>query len=178
MKSKHAWALLLTLIGIAVYGANLSLAPAAIADPPDRQVLTPTDEFFGPGEECPAALEPAGVHVMNTGPTSVLRVWDTGRLLFSGRHPGEFTDLATGKSVDLQLQGSADFVPQPDGSGEGRLSGTTVFEFFPGDVGPGDQTIPRVYVFTGDVKLTFDASGAVVAFNSNGTMADVCAMIA
>jgi hypothetical protein len=108
----------------------------------------------------------------------VLRTWDNGRALFSGRHPGEFTNLATGKSVDLQLQGSADFVLTADGGAEGRLSGTSVFEFFPDDVGPGDQSLPRVYVFTGDVKLVFDPTGAVVAFSSTGTMADVCAMIA
>jgi hypothetical protein len=59
-----------------------------------------------------------------------------------------------------------------------RSSGTALFEFFPGDVGPGDQTTPGVYVFTGDIKLGFDASGAVVAFSSTGTMDDVCAMIA
>jgi hypothetical protein len=176
MKSKHAWALASVIV--TAYLAGASLAPAAMADPPDRQVLPPTDEYFGPGEECPASLAPEGVHVHNTGPTSVLRVWDTGRALFSGRHPGEFTNLATGKSVDLHLQGSADFVPQADGSGEGRLSGTTLFEFFPGDVGPGDQMTPRVYVFTGDVKVLFDASGTVVGFSSAGTMADVCAMIA
>jgi hypothetical protein len=177
MKSKHNWALLLAIAAIGACGAG-AFAPAAIADPPDRQVLSPTDEYFGPGEECPAALAPEGVHVHNTGPTSVLRVWDTGRALFSGRHPGEFTNLATGKSVDLQLQGSADFVPQSDGTVDGRLSGTTLFEFFPGDVGPGDQTSHRVYVFTGAVKLHFDVSGTVVAFSSSGTMADVCAMIA
>ena len=178
MKPTYIRVLLLALLGIAAYGASGPLAPAAMADKPDRQVVPQTDEYFGPGEECPAALAPEGVHVHNTGPTSVLRVWDTGRALFSGRHPGEFTNLATGKSVDLHLQGSADFVPQADGSGDGRLSGTTVFEFFPGDVGPGDQMTHRVYVFTGDVKLRFDASGTVVGFSSTGTMADVCEMIA
>jgi hypothetical protein len=178
MKSKQLQPLVLVAVTVTVYLAGASLAATAMADPPDRQVLTPTDEYFGPGEECPAALAPEGVRVHNTGPTSVVRVWDTGRALFSGPHPGEFTNLATGKSVDLQLQGSADFVPLADGGVEGRLSGTTVFEFFPGDVGPGDQMTPRVYVFTGDVKLLFDASGTVVAFSSAGAMADVCAMIA
>ena len=178
MKSKYQWVLLPALIGIAAYGASGPLAPAAMADKPDRQVLPPGDTVYPAGEECPAALEPAGVRVRNTGPTSVLRVWDTGRSLFSGRHPGEWTNLATGKSVVLRLQGSADAVPQADGSFVGRLSGTTVFEFFPGDVGPGDQTTPRVYVFTGDVKLVFDPSGVVVAFSYTGTADDVCAMIA
>jgi hypothetical protein len=178
MKSKYQWVLLPALIGIAAYGASGPLAPAAMADKPDRQVLPPGDTVYPAGEECPAALEPAGVRVRNTGPTSVLRVWDTRRSLFSGRHPAEFTNLATDKSVVLPLRGSADAVPQADGSFVGRLSGTTLFEFFAGDVGPGDQTTPRVYVFTGVVKLLFDPSGAVVAFSSTGTADDVCAMIA
>jgi hypothetical protein len=106
----------------------------------------------------------------------VLRVFDTGRQLLT-RHPDEFTNLPAGNSVAVQLQGSADAVPQADGSFDGRLSGATAFTFFPGDVGPGDETTTRTYVFTGDVRLTFDQSGAIVAFSSSGTMDDVCAMI-
>lgn len=40
----------------------------------------------------------------------------------------------------LQLQGSADAVPHTDGRFKAQPSGTTVFEFFPGDVGRGDET--------------------------------------
>lgn len=175
---KQSWALFLALAGIAAYGATASLAPAAMADTPDRIVLPGIDEIDPPGVDCPAPLAPDGVRVTNLGPTSVLRIWETGRQLLSGRHPDQFTNLATGKSVDLQLQGSADFVPHADGSGDGRLSGTTTFTFFPGDVGPGDQMTGRTYLFTGDVNLEFDNSGAVVAFSHTGTMDDVCAMIA
>jgi len=178
MKSKCFWAVLLALVGIAAYGASTSLAPAAMADQPDRIVLPGIDQVDPPGVDCPATLAPDGVRNRNLGPTSVLRIFDTGRQLISGRHPDEITNVATGKSVDLQLQGSADFVPQADGSADGQLSGTTAFTFLPGDVGPGDQTTGRTYVFTGDVRLVFDASGAVVAFSSTGTMGDVCAMIA
>ena len=178
MNSKHFWALPLALVAIAAYGANASLPPAALADTPDRIVLPGIDQVDPPGLDCPAALAPDGVRNRNLGPTSVLRIWNTGRQLLSGRHPDEITNVATGKSVDLRLQGSADFVPRADGSFDGRLSGTTTFTFFPGDVGPGDQTTGRTYVFTGDVKLVFNNSGAIVAFSSAGTSDDVCAMIA
>jgi hypothetical protein len=62
---------------------------------------------------------------------------------------------------------------------EGRLSGTSGFLFFPGDVGPGDVTTSRIYIFTGNVRLVFGgATGSVIAFESAGTMEDVCAMLA
>jgi hypothetical protein len=178
MKSRHTRALLLALASIAVYGASASLAPTAMADKPNRIVLPGTDGVDPPGVDCPARLAPQGVRVRNLGPTSVLRVWDTGRQLLSGRHPDEYTNVATGQSVVLQLQGSADAIPQADGTFDGRLSGTTAFTFFPSDIGPGNETTSRTYVFTGEVKLLFDTSGAVIAFNSHGTMDDVCAMIA
>ena len=178
MKSKYALALLVALMGIASYGASASLAPAAMADKPERIVLPGIDEIDPPGVDCPPALAPGGVRNRNLGPTSVLRIFDTGRQLLSGRHPDEITNVATGKSIDLQLQGSAAAVPRANGSVDGRLSGTTTFTFFPGDVGPGDQTTGRTYLFTGNVRLVFDTSGAVVAFSSTGTMSDVCAMIA
>jgi len=154
------------------------LAPDAMASKPDRQVLPGLDEVIPPGLACSEAVAPDGVRVRSVGPTSVLRTWDDGRQLLSGRHPDEYTNVATGKSIVLRLQGSAAFVPQADGGVKGRLSGTTAFTFFPGDVGPGDDTTGRTYVFTGNVRLVLDAFGAVVGFSSTGKRDDVCAMIA
>lgn len=178
MNSKYICALLLALASIAASGASAFRAPVAMADVPDRLVLPGIDEVDPPGLDCSVAIAPDGVRNRTLGPTSVLRVWDTGRQLFSGRHPDEITNVATGKSVVLPLQGSANAVPRADGSVDVRLSGTTAFTFFPGDVGPGDQTAGRTYVVTGDVKLVFDASGALVAFSHSGPMDDLCAMIA
>jgi hypothetical protein len=165
------WAIVVALV-------SAVLAPVAMANKPDRQVLPGADEVVPPGLACPGAVAPEGVHVRSLGPTSVVRTWDDGRALLSGRHPDEFTNVATGKSIILRLQGSAAFVPQADGSVKGRLSGRTVYIFFPGEVGPGDDATGRTYVFTGNVRLVLDASGAVVGFSSSGKMDDVCAMIA
>ena len=71
-------ALIIGLAGIVACGASASLAPAAMADKPDRQVLPPGGEVFPPGRERPAALEPAGVRLSSVGPdlrVAGLRHW-------------------------------------------------------------------------------------------------------
>ncbi len=164
------WAIVIAL-------SSAVLAPAAMANKPDHEVLPGIDTVVPPGLACPEAIAPEGVHLKSVGPTSVVRTWDDGRQLFSGRHPDEFTNVATGKSIIVQNKGSASFVPQADGSFTGRLSGTTTFNFFPGDVGPGDDATGRTYAFTGNVRLVLDDFGSVVGFSSSGKVDDVCAMI-
>ena len=78
------------------------LAPAAMANKPDREVLPGIDTVVPPGLACPETIAPEGVHVKTVGPTSVLRTWDDGRQLLSGRHPDEYTNVATGKSIVVQ----------------------------------------------------------------------------
>ena len=78
-----------------------------MANKPDHEVLPGIDTVVPPGLACPEAIAPEGVHLKSVGPTSVLRTWDDGRQLFSGRHPDEFTNVATGKSVVVQNKGSA-----------------------------------------------------------------------
>jgi len=149
-----------------------------MASQPHRQVLPQVDQVDPPGADCPEALAPAGVRVRSVGPTSTLFTFDNGTQMLIGRHPDEFTNVATGKSVVLQLQGMAVTVPHADGTADAWASGTIAFTFFPGDVGPGDQSTVRTYAFTGHIRLAGDNSGAVVAFSSTGKVDDVCAMIA
>jgi hypothetical protein len=155
------------------------LAAPALAGKPDRVRLPPREPFVDPpGVQCPVAIAPEGVGVAYAGGNAVERTFDNGRVLTTGRASDRVTNVATGKSVVLDLHGSVASVPQPDGSVEQRLSGTHSFVFFAGDVGPGDDAIGRSYVFTGNVRLVFGANGSVIAFESAGKMEDVCAMIA
>ena len=155
------------------------LAPAALAGKPDRLRLPPFDPFvFPPGVSCPEVSAPEGVRVSFAGGNQVQKVFANGRVMFTGRHADEMTNVATGKSVVLDFHGSVASVPQPDGSQTLRLSGTTGFVFFQGDVGPGDDATGRNYVFTGNVRLVIDPNGSVIAFESAGKMRDICAMIA
>jgi hypothetical protein len=155
------------------------LAAPALAGKPDRVRLPPFEPVvIPPGEICPEAIAPEGIRVADAGGNAAQTIFDSGRLMFTGSHSDELTNVATGKSVVLDFHGSVASVPQPDGSVEQRLSGTHGFLFFAGDVGPGDDAIARSYVFTGNVRLVIGANGSVTAFESAGKMEDMCAMIA
>jgi hypothetical protein len=155
------------------------LAPAALAGKPDRMRLPPFEPFVDPpGGSCPVAIAPEGVRVSYAGGNQAFTVFDDGRTMFTGRHSDAITNIATGKTVVLDFHGSVADTPQPDGTVISRLSGTTAFVFFPGDVGPGDVTTARSYLFTGSVKMVFGTNGSVIAFESAGKMESVCDMIA
>jgi hypothetical protein len=155
------------------------LSPAALAGKPERIRLGPFDPFVEPpGVACPEAIAPEGVRFASAGGNQALTVFDSGKIMFTGRHSDEVTNVATGKSVVFDFAGSVAIVPEPDGSTELRLSGKSGFQFFPGDVGPGDDATGRSYVFTGNVRIVIGASGSVIAFESSGIVEDECAMIA
>jgi hypothetical protein len=168
----------LAIVAVVMLGSAF-LAPAALAGKPDRLRLPPFESFVDPpGLACPEAIAPEGVRVTYAGGNQALTVFDSGRVMLTGSHSAEMTNVATGKSVVQDFHGSLTFVPLPDGSEELRLSGTAGFTFFAGDVGPGDIAVGRNYTFTGNVTLVFGADGSVIAFESSGRMEDVCAMIA
>jgi hypothetical protein len=158
---------------------SAALAGPAFAGKPERHVL-PVDSssLEPPGLACPVDMAPAGILMQRDGGNGAVTIFDDGRILFTGRHPGRMTNVATGKSVHLDMQGSGALTPQSDGSVDLRLSGTNFFEFFPGDFGPGDTSTGRMYLFTGTVKLTFSPAGPVTSFESAGTAQDICAMLA
>lgn len=158
---------------------SVLFAPIALAGKPERLRLSPFESFVEPpGVACTEAIAPQGVRVADAGGNAAVTFFDSGKTLFTARHPDEITNVATGTSIVLELQGSGASIPQLDGSVELRLSGTTSFTFFPGDLGPGDIATGRTHLFTGNVTLAFGSDGSIVAFESTGTIADVCAMIA
>ena len=167
------------IAGTAVIVSSVLLAPVAVAGKPDRERLGPYEPFVDdPGVACPESIAPEGIRWTYAGGKSSIAFYEDGRMLRTGRHPDRVTNVATGESVVLRLQGSAEMVPLEDGTLEWRLSGSTVFTFFGGDVGPGDDATGRIYAFTGNVRLVMDADGIVTAFESSGTMRDVCAQLA
>jgi hypothetical protein len=172
-------AMRLTIFALAVACGAL-VVPGALADQPDRQRL-PIGIFndFPAGAACPTDLAPEGVHLQLIGGNEAVTFFDNGKFLATGLHILQVTNVASpDRSVILDIHGSFASDPQADGSSEGRGSGTTGFVFLPGDAGPGDTSTGRIYLFTGNVRLVEDSSGAVVSFESQGQTEDVCAMIA
>ncbi len=150
------------------------LAPVALGGKPDRERVPIGQSFTAaPGEVCSF-----GVKTTLVGGNQTWKFFDSGKFLATGKHVDEITNLDTGASVVLELEGSIADVPKADGSGSFiRASGVTAFALFPGDAGPGDIDTGRIYVFTGNVRIETDADGVYTSLASTGPPRDVCAMI-
>jgi hypothetical protein len=154
-------------------GCVVALAPDASASNKVRVPVMIGNSFTVPaGEACPFTL-----HVEIVGGNQVLTFFDDGRFHATGRRIQRVTNVDSGTSITLDLEGSVDDVPTADGGSITRAGGMTVIEFFPGDAGPGDTETARVYLFTGDIMATSDPSGAFTTFTSAGKSQDVCAML-
>ena len=148
------------------------LAPAAEAAGPDRFVEPPYETFID--ASCPASIAPEGIQWSDAGGNFAVLSFDDGRELKTGRHPDLLTNVATGESVLLDLQGSIEARPVGDDLLV-TMRGASGLILYPGDAGPGDVDEPRVYVFTGRVRVTFDAGLVVTELEHSGPVRDVCA---
>ena len=154
-------------------GSAVALGPDASASKPFRiPAEIGHSDTFPAGDACPFMLQADLV-----GGNRVFTFFDDGRFHATGRHLDLFTNLDSGASTRLDMQGSFDAVPTADGGSIMRSSGINSFVFFPGDAGPGDTQTGRTYLFTGTFVATSDPSGAVTSFTSSGTSQDVCAML-
>ncbi len=155
-------------------GCAVALGPAASAAQPVR-IPAPigNSNTFPAGTACPFTFQGELV-----GGNQVFTFFDDGRFHATGRHLDRFTNVASGASARLDLQGSVDVVPTADGGSITRGSGVTAFVFFPGDTGPGDAHTGRTYLFTGTFVATSDPSGVITSFRSAGRSQDICAMLA
>lgn len=154
-------------------GCAMALAPAASASPP-VSIPAPIGNVtpYPAGTACSFNLEGKLI-----GGNQVLTFFDDGRFLATGRHIDRLTNLDTGTSITLNLNGVVSEVPTADGGSVLRAVGTTAFVFYPGDAGPGDNRIGRFYLFTGYFVVVSDADFVVTSFKSYGTRKNVCAML-
>jgi len=154
-------------------GCATALAPEAAASAPVR-VPAPigNTNIFPAGAACPFTLQGTLI-----GGNQVFTFFDDGRFLATGLHIDRLTNVDTGRSITLNLQGPVYVVPTADGGSVTRASGVTSYIFFPGDAGPGDTQTGRTYLFTGAFVAVSDPSGTVTSFKSFGTSKDVCAML-
>ena len=162
-----------TLAVTAIAALGLLSAPAAQAGRPDRFVEPTYETYVEPS--CPDSIAPEGIRWSDAGGNLATQFFDDGSVLKTGRHPDLLTNVATGKSVLLDLEGSISFEPAGDDTLM-AMRGTNALVLFPGDAGPGNVDEPRVYAFTGTVRATFDATGiAVTKLEHSGPARDVCA---
>ena len=160
----------LAATAIAVLGALL--APAAEAARPDRFVEPPYEAFID--ASCPASIAPEGIRWADAGGNFAALFFDDGGELRTGRHPDLLTNVASGESLLLHLQGSIETRPVGDDFLV-TMRGTNGLILYPDDAGPGDVDEPRVYVFTGTVRVMFDAGFVVTELEHSGPVRDICA---
>ena len=154
-------------------GCAMALAPAASASPP-VSIPAPigNTNTYPAGIACPFTLQGTLI-----GGNQVLTFFDDGRFLATGRHIDRLTNVDSGTSITLNLNGIVSQVPTADGGSVLRATGITSFIFFPGDAGPGHNQTGRTYLFIGYFVAVSDPSGTVTSFKSYGTRKNVCAML-
>jgi hypothetical protein len=161
---------------LAVVAAGVAAGPAVASASASKPVRIPApignSNTYPAGTACPFTLQTDLV-----GGNQTFTFFDDGRFHATGVHIDRFTNVDTGSTTTLALQGSFDAVPTADGGSIFKGSGITGFVFFPGDEGPGDTQTGRFYLFTGHFVGTSDPSGATTTFKSTGQRQDVCAML-
>ncbi len=127
------------------------------------------------GLACPGAT--SGMTVTLAGGNLAIKNLPDGGTLATGSFQLEVENIATGKSVVVHSSGRGSLVPQ--GSGIVNFAaGHMLWEFFPGDAGPGDQAAGRLFLIVGTATAQIAADGATVAFGYSGQIVeDVCALI-
>ena len=148
----------------------LAIAPAASAGKPTREIIPAAPD---------AVVNQCGFPVLDheEGYTIVESFTDEEgnlvRQIFT--NPGlreTLTNLDTGKTVVLNIEGAGFLDLNPDGSGS--FTGTGGWFFF---VHPATLT-PGLFFTTGRFVNTFDANGHRTSFEMVGTITDVCAELA
>ena len=94
--------------------------------------------------------------------------------LITGSLKERLTNLSTGKSVDLNISGPLQLIPQPDGSQIVITLGAALYIFEPG-VAP---NLPLLALIHGRTVAEFDAAGNFTLLSVRGHVEDVCAALA
>jgi hypothetical protein len=148
----------------------LAIAPAATAGKPTREIIPAVPD---------AVLDLCGFPVLDheEGYTIVQSFTDEeGNLVRQiVTAPGlreTLTNLDTGKTVVLNIEGPGVLDLNPDGSGSFTGTGPYLFFFHPSMLTPG------LFFTTGRFVVTFDANGDRTSFESVGPITDVCAELA
>ena len=166
----HGRLVALGALAVAVLAA-LAVAPAAIADKPDRPPPVPAPDDLVITDQC---AFPVLAHI--EGGEIVTTFFDkAGNIVkLHGAFPGQsltVTNLDTGKSITVVNAGSFQARAERDGSVRVSITGHgPIPNFITGESG-------LWYLNGGQVLLTFDADGNLTSARSTGNLVNLCARL-
>lgn len=161
------------LVLLAVLALSVSGSQAALADPPTREPLVADPLSFGAGEVCSFPLTLSA----ERNRQQIISFSD-GRINIVGSFWTRVTNDATGESIILNTSGPGFITPNPDGTVTLKVTGKSLFYFFPGDLGPGQPG--ALLNMTGLVVETLPADfSAILSFtHTGGTTENLCETLA
>jgi len=153
---------------------SVAFAQPALADPPTREPAVVGPISFAALEVCPfpVSLAPVGDR------RPKITTFADGRQIITGFFGARVTNDATGESIVLNNSGPAFITPNPDGTVTVKVTGRSLFYFFPGDLGPGQPG--ALLNMTGLVVETLPADfSAILSFtHTGGTTENLCETLA
>ena len=156
---------------VSAFGAFLmALSLSTDAAKPVRVPEPPSEAAFPAGGACPGF----DVH-LRTETRGSMRVFANGEIQSTGFERAWVTNVASGKQIELVVNGRVRIIPPDDGEGLLVTTGPQVIIFFPGDAGPGDNSEARTYYFRGKTRIAIDENFTFLDFTFSGNSIDLCA---
>jgi hypothetical protein len=146
------------------------LSSSTHAAKPIRVPEPPTAVVFPAGGACPGF--DVGLLTETRGST---KIFANGEIQSTGYERAWVTNLDSGKQIELVANGRVRITPPNGDEGLIVTTGPQIVVFFPGDVGPGDDSEARTYYFKGKTRIVVNDNFAFLDFNFSGNTIDLCA---
>jgi len=163
-----------TLVVVVLAACTAAFVPAANSAKPIRGPAGgPPSLTFPAGVVCPFAVFAEAVENRQTE-----TIFSDGTIVYTGFFLTRVVNVENDKELTLVSQGPVRL------SFEGATvhlstQGPIIFFFFPGDAGPGDDSVGRTYIFYGNTATVADAATfAFLSFDYDGRAVDLCAALA
>jgi hypothetical protein len=163
----------LTLVVVVLAACTAALVPAANSAKPIRNpAVGPPSLEFPAGAVCPFAVFAEPVENRQTE-----TIFSDGRITYTGFFLTRVVNTENDKELTLVSGGPVTLTPEGDNL-RIETRGPIIFFFFPGDAGPGDDSVGRTYFFHGHTSTLADPTGLFLSFEHQGMATDLCAALA
>jgi hypothetical protein len=154
--------------------AAAALAASALAAKPIRgPAASPGELDFPAGMVCSFP-----VHATPLENRQTETIFSSGKVQVTGFFASGVVNAANGKELSLVTPGPVRLTQEGDLLAV-NASGPLLVFFFPGDAGPGDVTMGRLYLVRGHTQILVDPSTfTFLSFSSSGSATDICAALA